>query len=263
MTRLSTAGLGVLLFCSAVVAAGLAQTGAGSVAPASVKNVVLVHGAFADGSSWAKVIPLLQARGLNVIAVQNPLSSLAADVAITKRAIATANGPVLLVGHSWGGAVISEAGNDRKVAGLVFVAAGAPNAGQSFAQMSAGYPVPPGIQALKADASHFLSLPRAAVALDFAQDLPSAETDVMAVTQGAIAASAFTTKIHNAAWEVKPSWYIVARNDRMIDPNLERALARKIHAKTVEIESSHVPMLSQPQRVAQVIIDAANGAGSR
>jgi pimeloyl-ACP methyl ester carboxylesterase len=128
--------------------------------------------------------------------------------------------------------------------------------------MSQGYPVPPGIRALQADASHFLSLPPAAVAQDFAQDLPSSETAIMAVTQGPIAASAFATKIHRAAWLIKPSWYIVARNDRMIDPNLERALARKIHAKTVEVESSHVPMLSQPQRVAQVIIDAANGAAS-
>jgi pimeloyl-ACP methyl ester carboxylesterase len=255
MTRLSIALSGILVLCSSAAAA--------SAAAPSIKNVILVHGAFADGSSWDKVIPLLQARGLTVTAVQNPLSSLADDVAATKRAIAAQNGPVLLVGHSWGGAVISEAGNDPKVAGLVFVAAGAPNAGQSFAEMSAGYPVPPGIQAVKADANHFLSLPPAAVAQDFAQDLPRAQTDVMAVTQGAIAASAFTTKIHNAAWEIKPSWYIVARNDRMIEPDLERALARKLHAKTVEIESSHVPMLSQPERVAQVIIDAANNAGSK
>jgi pimeloyl-ACP methyl ester carboxylesterase len=263
MTRLSIALFGVFMLCSPAAAAGLAHSAPLSAGSPSIKNIILVHGAFADGSSWDKVIPLLQARGLNVTAVQNPLSSLADDVAATKRAIAAANGRVLLVGHSWGGAVISEAGNDPKVAGLVFVAAGAPNAGQSFAEMAAAYPVPPGIQAVKADASHFLSLPPAAVAQDFAQDLPRSETDVMAVTQGPIAAAAFSTKIHNAAWMIKPSWYIVCRNDRMIQPDLERALARKLHAKTIEIESSHVPMLSQPQRVAQFIIDAASGAGSK
>jgi pimeloyl-ACP methyl ester carboxylesterase len=253
INRLSIALLSaLLLFSPAAASAGT-----------PVKTMILVHGAFADGSSWAKVVPLLQARGLSVIAVQNPLTSLADDVAATKRAIASATGRVLLVGHSWGGAVISEAGNDPKVAGLMFVAAGAPNAGQSFAEMAAAYPTPAGIQALKADAGHFLSLSPDAVAQDFAQDLPRAQTDVMAVTQGPIAASAFSTKIHNAAWMIVPSWYIVCRNDRMIQPALERALAQKLHAKTLELDSSHVPMLSQPARVAQFIIDAAISAGSK
>jgi pimeloyl-ACP methyl ester carboxylesterase len=116
---------------------------------------------------------------------------------------------------------------------------------------------------VKADASHFLSLPRAVLAEDFAQDLPRAETDVMAATQGPISAAAFTTKTHNAAWKTQPSWYIVARNDRMIDPALERMLARRMHATTIEVESRHVPMLSQPERVAKLIIDAANSFGSR
>jgi pimeloyl-ACP methyl ester carboxylesterase len=263
MERLLLALFTVIVLWSPAAAADPERVGAVSGAHLAVKTVVLVHGAFADGSSWAKVIPLLQARGLNVIAVQNPLTSLADDVAATKRAIASANGRVLLVGHSWGGAVISEAGNDPKVAGLVFVAAGAPNAGQSFAEMASAYPVPAGIQAVKADASHFLTLPPAAVAQDFAQDLPRAETDVMAATQGPIAAAAFSTKIHNAAWMIVPSWYIVCRNDRMIQPDLERALAKKLHATTIEIDSSHVPMLSNPQRVAQFIIDAAAGASSK
>lgn len=257
MKRLLFAVCATLAIWGAAV--GLEHRSAASAAPPRIKNVVLVHGAFADGSSWAKVIPLLEARGLTVTAVQNPLSSLADDVAATKRAIAAANGPVLLVGHSYGGVVISEAGMDPKVAGLVFIAAAAPDAGQSFADMAKPYPVPPGIQAVQADASHFLSLPRAAVAEDFAQDLPPAQTDVMAATQGVIAAAAFTTKTDTAAWKTKPSWYIVAHNDRMIDPNLERALARKIHATTIEVASSHVPMLSQPERVAQLIIDASEG----
>jgi len=195
-----------------------------------VKTIVLIHGAFADGSSWSKVIPGLEAKGYTVRAVQIPLTSLQDDVAATKRAIAAAQGRVLLVGHSWGGAVISEAGTDPKVAGLVFIAAGAPNAGQSFNDMSKGYGTPPGIKRLKVDASGFASLPRAAILEDFAPDVPRNEADLVAATQGPIATSSFTAKLHNAAWKTKPSWYVVAKNDRMIDPNLERALAEKIRA---------------------------------
>jgi pimeloyl-ACP methyl ester carboxylesterase len=226
--------------------------------PSGVRNIVLVHGAFADGSSWSKVISLLQARGFTVTAVQNPLTSLKDDVAATKRAIDDQDGRVLLVGHSWAGAVITQIGTDPKVAGLVFVAAGAPNAGQSFNEMSQGYPTPPGITRVKADAAGFLALPPSAIASDFAQDLPSSETAVMAVTQGPIAAACFSTKVTAAAWKTKPSWYIVAKQDRMIDPNLERALARKIKARTLELDSSHVPMLSQPQQVAAFIANAAS-----
>jgi pimeloyl-ACP methyl ester carboxylesterase len=168
-----------------------------------VKNIVLVHGSFADGSSWSKIIPLLQGRGFTVTAVQNPLTSLKDDVAATKRAIDSQDGRILLVGHSWAGAVISEAGIDPKVAGLVFVAAGAPNAGQSFTEMLQGYPTPPGSQQVKADAAGFLELSRPAVAEDFAPDLPRSEADVIAATQGPIAAACFTTKVTDAAWESK------------------------------------------------------------
>lgn len=225
--------------------------------PIGVRNVVLVHGAFADGSSWSKVIPILQARGLTVTAVQNPLTSLKDDVAATKRAIDGQDGRVLLVGHSWAGAVITQIGTDPKVAGLVFVAAGAPNAGQSFSEMSQGYPTPAGIGRLKADAG-FLALPPSAIASDFAQDLPSSETAVMAVTQGPIAAACFSTKVTAEAWKTKPSWYIVAKHDRMIDPNLERALAGKIKARTLQLDSSHAVMLSRPQQVAAFIANAAS-----
>jgi pimeloyl-ACP methyl ester carboxylesterase len=189
--------------------------------------------------------------------VQTPLTSLKDDVAATKRAIANRVGHVLLVGHSWGGAVITQVGTDPKVAGLLFVAAAAPNAGQSFGEMAQRYPTPPGIAQLKADAAGFLALPPAAVAADFAQDLPDTVTAVMAVTQGPIAAACFSTKVTAAAWKTKPSWYIVATHDRMIDPNLERALARKIKARTVELDSSHAVMLSRPQQVAAFIASAA------
>jgi pimeloyl-ACP methyl ester carboxylesterase len=223
-----------------------------------VKNVVLVHGAFADGSSWSKVIPLLQAKGLTATAVQIPLTSLNDDVAATKRAIDAQDGRVLLVGHSWGGAVISQIGTDPKVAGLVYVVAGAPNAGQSFSEMSQGYPTPPGSRQLKADAAGFVSLSPQAIAENFAPDLPRAEAAVIAATQGPIAGTCFDAKITNGAWTTKPSWYVVAGRDRMIDPNLERALAKKINATTLELDSSHVAMLSHPQQVAAFIADAAS-----
>jgi pimeloyl-ACP methyl ester carboxylesterase len=243
-----------MLAVAALSANGSAQD---SARPSGIKNIILVHGAFADGSSWSKVIPLLQARGLTVTVVQNPLTSLKDDVAATKRAIDDRGGRVLLVGHSWAGAVITQIGTDPKVAGLVFVAAGAPNAGQSFGEMSQGYPTPPGIAVLKPDAAGFLAEPASAVATDFAQDLPSSVTAVMAVTQGPIAASCFSTKVTAAAWKTKPSWYIVAKRDRMIDPNLERALAKKIKARTLELDASHAVMLSRPQQVAAFIANAA------
>ncbi|GAB3572272.1 alpha/beta fold hydrolase [Hymenobacter daeguensis] len=230
-------------------------------APAAVtgvKNIVLVHGAFADGSSWAKIIPLLEAKGYNVIAVQNPLTSLADDVAATKRAIALQNGPVLLVGHSWGGAVITEAGNDPRVAGLLYVAAGAPDAGQSFGEMAQTAPPPAGVNAYKADAAGFYSLTREGATKDFAQDLPAAESKLIFVTQGPWAARAVGDKISAAAWQTKPSWYIVAAEDRMINPDLERTLAKKIKATTLELKTSHVPMLSQPAKVAAFIGEAAS-----
>ena len=245
-----------VLAASALSAIGSAQ-GAGH--PSGVRNIVFVHGAFAAGSSWSKVIPLLQARGFTVTAVQNPLTSLKDDVAATKRAIDNQDGRVLLVGHSWAAAVITQIGTDPKVAGLVFAAAAAPNAGQSFNEMAQGYPTPPGIARVKADAAGFLALPPSAIASDFAQDLPPGETTVMAATQGPIAAACFSSKVTAAAWKTKPSWFIVAKNDRMIDPNLERALARKIKARgTLELDSSHVVMLSRPQQVAAFIANAAS-----
>jgi pimeloyl-ACP methyl ester carboxylesterase len=253
--KMSTLVTIAVLAASALNAKGSAQA---TGHPSGVRNIVLVHGAFADGSSWSRVIPLLQARGFTVTAVQNPLTSLKDDVAATKRAIDDQGGRVLLVGHSWAGAVITQIGTDPKVAGLAFVAAGAPNTGQSFNEMSQGYPTPPGIARVKADAAGFLALPPTAIASDFAQDLPSSVTAVMAVTQGPIAAACFNTKVTAAAWKTKPSWYIVAKHDRMIDPNLERALARKIKARTLELDSSHVVMLSRPQQVAAFIANAAS-----
>ncbi len=220
------------------------------------KTVVLVHGAFADGSSWDKVIPLLEARGLKVVAVQNPLTSLADDAASVKRVIDAQSGPVILVGHSWGGTVITEVGGDDKVAALVFVAAFAPDVGESTADLGKDGPPPPGATSIRPDPAGYLYLTPEGVAKDFAQDLPATQTRVMAVTQGPIFGKAFDEKVTKAAWQNKPSWFIVAEKDRMIQPALERAMAKKINASTTTLPTSHVPMQSRPKDVAAVILAA-------
>ena len=219
-------------------------------------SVVIVHGAFTDGSDWNKVISLLQAKGIKVREVQNGLNSLADDVAATRRAINSQTGKVVLVGHSWGGMVITEAGLNDKVAGLVYVAAFAPNAGQSLGELGKDYPPSPGISKAVADADGFLSLPPEAIANDFAQDLPAAQTAIMAATQGPIQIKALGEKTTVAAWSSKPSWYIVSEKDRMIQPDMERAMATKIGAKVTSLPTSHVPQQSRPSAVAKVIIDA-------
>jgi len=229
-------------------------------ASAKARNVVLVHGAWADGSSWAKVIPLLEKEGLNVVAVQNPLSSLSDDVAATRRSIALQDGPVILVGHSYGGAVITEAGADPKVAGLVYVAAFAPDAGQAVVDLGKDLPPAPGGAEVRPDSAGFLKLTTKGIVEDFAQDLPISERRVLAATQGPTNGAAFGAKVTNAAWKEKPTWYVVAANDRMIQPDLERQFAKAMKAKTITLSSSHVAMLSHPAEVAKLIIEAAKSA---
>jgi pimeloyl-ACP methyl ester carboxylesterase len=222
-----------------------------------VKNIVLVHGAFADGSSWAKVIAILQAKGYNVTAVQNPLTSLADDVAATHRALAAQAGPVILVGHSWAGAVITEAGVDPKVAGLVYVAAFGPDTDEVIGELGKGYPSQASFAAPIIDAQGFMSLSSETFVKHFAWDLPQGEARLVAATQTPIATSAFGAKVSNVAWKTKPSWYIVARKDQAIAPDEERFFAKRMNATTTELETSHVPMLSKPKDVAAVIMDAA------
>ncbi|APW39567.1 hypothetical protein RD110_22060 [Rhodoferax koreense] len=228
-----------------------------------VRNVVLVHGAWADGSSWAKVIPLLEASGLHVVAVQNPLTSFADDTAATKRAIALQDGPVILVGHSYGGAVITEAGVDPKVAGLVYVAAFGPDAGEEVAELGKSAPVPPGLAELRPDAGGFFLLTSKGMLEDFAQDLPLAERKLMFATQGPTNGAALGGKVSVPAWKTKPSWYVVASNDRMIQPDTERQFAKRMNARTITLASSHVPMLSHPAEVAKLIVEAAQTAGAK
>jgi len=222
-----------------------------------IKTIVLVHGAFADGSSWDRVTPLLEAKGFRVVSVHEPLSSLEADVAATKRAIEVSPGPVLLVGHSYGGFVITEAGTNDKVSGLVYVSAFAPDNGESISGMFKGKPAPNWTKTAVIDSAGFAWLPRATVASDFAQDLPDGEIDLLTAKQGPLAMKIFDDKISTAAWHTKPSWFIRPEQDHMIDPGAQATMAKRAGSKLTSIKASHVVMLSHPKEVAAVILQAA------
>ena len=245
--KLTTLGLASLAIAAPAAAA----------MPDTVKpSVVIVHGAFADGSDFAKVIPLLQANGLHVVSVQNPLSSLANDVAAAKRVIDAQPGKVVLVGHSWGGAVITEAGANPKVSALVYIAAFAPDVGQSVSDLGKGFPTAPGLTHLAPDAAGYLYLTQEGMSKHFAQDLPAATTAVMTATQGPIFGGAFDDKVSAAAWKQKPSWYLLTKADHMILPEQQQAMATAIKAKVTTVDTSHVPQQSEPAKVAAVILDA-------
>ena len=222
-----------------------------------VKNIVLVHGAFADGTSWSKLIPILEARGYHVTAVQNPLTSLADDVAATKRILALQNGKVILVGHSWGGAVITQAGDDPKVAALVYVAAYAPDAGASANETSTPFGITPGQKAITVDAQHFVALSPEGVFESFAQGLPMPERRLVLAVEGQSYGPMFDQKITSAAWKTKPSWHVIASQDRMLPTAMEEAGAKKANGKAVVLPVCHVAMLQEPAKVANVIEDAA------
>jgi pimeloyl-ACP methyl ester carboxylesterase len=223
-----------------------------------LKNVVPVHGAWADGSSWSKLIPLLQAKGLHAVAVQNPLNSIADDVASTNRFINAQDGPLLLVGHSYGGAVITEAGNNAKVAGLVYVAAFASDVGETLGGMGQKYPTPPGLSTVQPIEDGFLLLTRKGVDENFGPDLAPDLRSLVFATQGATHGSVLGTPIKTAAWHTKPNWFVIAENDRMISPDQEKDTAKRMGAKTLALPTSHLPMLSQPEKVANFIIEAAS-----
>jgi pimeloyl-ACP methyl ester carboxylesterase len=230
-----------------------------SLGDSTKPTIVLVHGAFADGSSWSKVIPILERDGYYVIAVQNPLTSLADDVATTKRVIDAQKGPVVAVGHSYGGAVITDAAaGNTNVKSLVYVAAFAPDAGEALAAAGAKFAPPALGKALVPDAAGFLYIDRAKFHDVFCKDVPGAEARIMAATQKPVNGSVFGAIATNAAWKNVPSWYIVCSEDQAINPETERFLAKRMNAKTTEIKSSHVPFLSHPKDVARVIEAAAN-----
>jgi len=226
-------------------------------ASAAVNNIVLVHGAYADGSGWNEVIALLQKAGKHVTSVQNPLTSLADDADATRRVLALQDGPTVLVGHSWAGTVISETGADAKVAALVYVAARAPDAGEDYAALAATFPAAPAAKGLVKSPDGFAQLNEEAFVRDFAGDLDPARARVLYAGQGRIAQTLFSSRTTQAAWKVKPTYYAVSANDRTTSPELERFLAKRMGAKTIELQSSHVSMISHPQEIAQLILDAA------
>jgi pimeloyl-ACP methyl ester carboxylesterase len=220
------------------------------------RNVVLVHGLYADGSSWIDVIPYLQRAGLKVTAVQNPLTSLADDVAATRRALAMQDGPTVLVGHSFAGTIISEAGDDPKVSALVYVAARAPDAGEDFGALAGKFPKPPASAGvIRKDG--FFWLGEEAFLRDFAGDVEPSKARALYAVQGRGADALPTTKTTTAAWKVKPTWYQVSTEDRTINPDLERFLAKRMKATTIELNSSHVSLVSHPKEIADLILLAA------
>jgi len=226
---------------------------------APARNVVLVHGAWADASSWDKVASLLREKGLNVTEVSNPLTSLDDDVAATRKALAVQTGPTVLVGHSYGGVVIGEAGDDPKVKALVYVAAFAPDKGESVQSLSSNGSPPEGSKAIRPDAKGFLSLDRAAFPHVFAADVPAEEAARLAESQLPISVAAISAPAAVAAWHIKPTYYAISADDLMIPPHAEAFFAQRMKAKTVTLQSSHASLISHPEAVAALIERAAKG----
>jgi pimeloyl-ACP methyl ester carboxylesterase len=254
---------GAIALCVACLAANVAAADEGALPQQAarmnkVRNVVLVHGLYADGSSWAKVIPLLQAKGLHVTAVQNPTTSFPDDVDAVRRVLALQDGPTVLVAHSYGGMVISEAGTDPKVSALVYIAARAPDAGEDYGALVKKFPAAPAGAGLTWEADGFGALSESAFLKDFAGDLPAEEARVYYAVQQRIGKAVTQAKTTVAAWRQKPSWYAVSKDDRTIDPGLERYMARRMGATTIELPASHVSLLSHPREVAGLILRAAN-----
>src|SRR5438105_15832110 len=228
------------------VAASLLAHASEALVGSRARNVVLVHGAYADGSSWSEVIPLLQRAGLNVTAVQNPLTSLADDVEATRRILALQDGLTVLVGHSWAGTVISEAGVDPKVSALVYVAARAPDAGEDYAALAAKFPTPPANAGL-VKSGGFAQLSEEAFLKDFAGGVDPAKARVLHAVQGRIADSLFTSRTTAAAWKLRPSWYAVSKQDRTTSPELERTLANRMRAQTIGADARQLDRITHPQ----------------
>ncbi|MGJ5817130.1 alpha/beta fold hydrolase [Paludibaculum fermentans] len=246
----SVLAVGAILMATASSASAQTSTAQG------VKTLVLVHGAWSNSSSWSKVIPLLEAGGFHVVAVQLPLTSLVDDVAAVKRALALEDGPVLLVAHSYGGAVITEAGTDPKVAGLVYIAAVAPDRGESAFGLITSVATPVGAE-LRPDSMGFLKLTPKGIAEDFAQGLSTSEISVLTATQAPTNVAAMKGEVTTPAWKSKPSFYVIAARDRTISPELEATMAKKINATTITIPSPHVVMLAEPAQLTAFIAGAA------
>ena len=223
----------------------------------SIKNVVLVHGAFADGSGWKALYNVLSKKGFDVTVVQNPLTSLEDDVTATKLALDNQDGPTILVGHSWGGAVITEAGNHPKVAALVYVAAFQPDNGESALQWLQTAPPAPENGVLPPDEKGIVYYDKAKYHAGFCADIPKDEADFMYASQGAFYAKGFVTNITHAAWRDKPAYATLATEDKSIDPSIQHAMYKRSQTKVTEVKGSHVIFMSQPEAVARVVMQAA------
>jgi pimeloyl-ACP methyl ester carboxylesterase len=245
-------------FASMLIGATPKARAADSATPTGIKNVVLVHGAFADGSGWQAVASLLERDGYTVSVAQPPETSYADDQKYTKAAIDAMGGPVVLVGHSYGGSIISEAGNNPNVAALVYIAAFALDEGDSCASIEAA--VPQASKAFKADSNGNWWIDQDHFTADFAGDISPAEAHYMSISQVPISTDSFTHKVSNPAWKTKPTWYMVATADRSINPDQERMMAKRANAKTVEVNSSHVAYMSHPWEAVKLIEDAATSA---
>lgn len=224
------------------------------------RNVVLVHGAYADGSCWSEVIGRLQKAGFRATAVQHPLTTLEAGVEATRRALALQDGPTVLVGHSFAGMIISEAGVDPKVQSLVYVAARAPDAGEDYTALAKTYPTPPASAGL-VWSQGYGRLDEEAFLRDFAGDIPLARARILYAVQGPVSDTLFAGKTTQAAWRSKPSWYAVSTEDRTINPDLERFMARRMKAKTIEVNASHLSLISHPDTIAKLILEATASRG--
>jgi len=241
------------LLASSIVAVGITGVVPASAAP--IKNVVIVHGALADGAGWRKVYDQLTAKGYKVTVVQAPMTSLQDDVIATKRILDLQDGPSILVGHSYGGMVITESGNASNVAGLVYIAAFQPDAGETLLELAEK--IPPATKGIAATADEFLYLDPKVYAADFAADVPLADAQFMAHSQVFPAKVSFDTKIKEAAWKAKKSWALIATDDRAIHPDLMRMMAKRANSKSVEVKASHAVFMSQPQAVTSLIEEAS------
>lgn len=247
---------GVLGIAVIGAAVGLAGRPAGAEERPRAKNVVLVHGLFADGSSWSEVIPRLQAAGLNVTSVQNPLTTLDDAVAETQRVLARQDGPTVLVGHSFSGMIVTQAGADPKVSAVVYVAARAPDAGEDYTALAKKFPAPPASAGILFDGDEG-RLSEAAFLRDFAADVPEAKAKVLYAVQQPFHKALRAGKTTSAAWRTKPSFYAISKDDRTIDPDLQRFMAKRMGATTIEVKASHLSLVSHPQEIADLTLQAA------
>jgi pimeloyl-ACP methyl ester carboxylesterase len=241
---------------AASAASPLVQGAAAAQPAPKAQNIVLVHGLFADGSCWADVIARLQPKGLNVTSVQNPLTTLPEAVAAARRALAMQQGPTVLVGHSFSGMIVTEAGVDPKVSAVVYVAARAPDAGEDYTALAKKFPAPPASAGI-VWSGDWGQLSEEAFLHDFAGDVPADKARVLYAVQAPFNRALLAGKTTHAAWRSKPSWYAVSTEDRTINPDLERFMAKRMGAKTIEVKASHVSLISQPDTIANLILEAA------